>query len=79
MILLTRLDNSSVLVNLETVKFFEATPDTIIVFVNGDSLIVRESLEEIDRRVVEYRVRILTLAGRGADAGASPATPPAPA
>lgn len=60
MILLTRLDKSKVLINLDAVKFAESTPDTVITFVNGDSVIVRESLEELDRRVVEYRVRLLT-------------------
>lgn len=58
-ILLTRLDNSPVLVNLETVKLIDFTPDTVIHFVNGDSLIVREPLEEIERRVLDYRVKIL--------------------
>lgn len=61
MILLTRLDNSKILINLETVKFIESTPDTLVSFVNGDSVMVRESLEEIDRRVIEYRVKILSL------------------
>ncbi len=46
MIMLTRLDNSKVLVNLETVKFIESTPDTLLSFLNGDSVMVRESLEE---------------------------------
>lgn len=58
-ILLTRLDNSRVLVNLETVKFIDFTPDTVIQFVNGDSLIVREPLEEIEARVLDYRIKIL--------------------
>ena len=59
MILLTRLDNSKVLINLDSVKFIESTPDSLVTFVNGDSLIVRESLEEIEHRVLDYRVRTL--------------------
>ena len=61
MILLTRLDKSRVLVNLDIVKFIESTPDTLVTFVNGDSLIVLESLEEIDQRVVEFRSKVLRL------------------
>lgn len=61
MIILTRLDNSKVLVNLDTLKCAESTPDTLLSFVNGDSLMVRETLEEIDRRVLDYKVRILSL------------------
>jgi flagellar protein FlbD len=60
MILLTRLDKTKLLINLDTVKYVESTPDTVITFVNGDSVIVRESLEELDRRVLEYRVRLLS-------------------
>lgn len=59
MILLTRLDKSRVLVNLETIKFFESSPDTIVIFLNGDSMIVSESLEEIEARVVEYKRKVL--------------------
>jgi flagellar protein FlbD len=58
-ILLTRLDKSKVLVNIETVKFFESTPDTVVMFLNGDSLIVTESLEEVEARVVEYKRKVL--------------------
>lgn len=61
MIMLTRLDKSRVLVNLETVKYFESTPDTLVFFVNGDSLIVQEPLEEVERRVLDYRVRTLNM------------------
>ena len=47
MILLKKLDDSSVIINLETVKYIEACPDTLIFFLNGDSLFVKESLNEI--------------------------------
>ena len=60
-IILTRLDKSRLLVNIETVKYVESTPDTLITFLNGDNLLVRESLEEIDQAVVDYRVRTLKL------------------
>ena len=60
MILLTRLDKSRVLVNIETVKLFESTPDTVVIFLNGDSMIVTESLEEVEARVIEYKRKVLT-------------------
>ena len=59
MIHLTRLDNSQLLVSLDAIKYIESTPDSVIFFLNGDSLIVRESLEEIDSRVLQYRVNLL--------------------
>lgn len=70
LILLTRLDKSKVLVNIDTVKFIESTPDTLISFVNGDSVMVRESLEEIDRAVLQYKVTILKLSQETEASGA---------
>jgi uncharacterized protein YlzI (FlbEa/FlbD family) len=55
---LTKLDNSPLLVNLETVKYAEAVPDTVIRFLNGDSVIVRESLEQIENSVIESKKKI---------------------
>ena len=47
LILVTRLDNSPMLLNIDNVKYIESTPDTIIRFMNGDSLIIRENIEQI--------------------------------
>lgn len=58
MIMLTKLDNSPVLVNIEGIKYIESTPDTLIRYLNGDTMIVRESLEDIERRVLELKQRI---------------------
>ncbi len=62
MILLTRLDNTKVLVNLDVIKYVESTPDSLVMFLNGDSVFVRETLEEVHQLVVDYRVRVLNLA-----------------
>ena len=75
MILLTRLDNSLVLVNLESVKLIDFTPDAVIHFLNGDSLIVRETLEDIESRVLDYRKKILS-GTPASPAASSPSAPP---
>ena len=54
MILLSKLDTTVILVNLESIKYFEATPDTLLHFLNGDTLLVRESLQEVGARVRKY-------------------------
>ena len=59
MILLTKLDNQKILVNLETVKYLEAVPDTLVFFTNGESLIVRESLEDFSEAVKAYHSELL--------------------
>ena len=60
MIVLTKLDRSSVLVSVEAIKYMEAVPDTLINFLNGDSLIVRENFEEVMACVVNYKARIVS-------------------
>ena len=42
MLLLTKLDQTRVLVPIESIKYIEETPDTLIRFLNGESVIVRE-------------------------------------
>ncbi len=54
MIVVTRLDNRVIVINAELIKMIEATPDTIITLVNGDTVIVRESVQEVVRRAVDY-------------------------
>lgn len=54
MITVTRLDKRVVVVNAEHIKMLEATPDTIITLLNGDTIIVRESVDEVVRRAIEY-------------------------
>lgn len=62
MILLTKLDKSKVLVALESIKYIESTPDTLVRFSNGDMLIVCESFDEITALVEGFKVRCLSAA-----------------
>ncbi|MCX6128047.1 MAG: flagellar FlbD family protein [Proteobacteria bacterium] len=59
MILLTKLDKQKILINLETVKYLEAVPDTIIFFTNGDSVMVQESIDDIAQAVLTYQSSVL--------------------
>ena len=54
MILLTRLNGHKLVVNAELIKTVEATPDTTLPLINGDRMMVGESVEEVVRRAVEY-------------------------
>jgi uncharacterized protein YlzI (FlbEa/FlbD family) len=47
MLMLTKLDKTRILVPVESIKYIEETPDTLIRFLNGELLMVRERLEEI--------------------------------
>ncbi len=54
MITLTRLDKRVIVVNAELIKMIESTPDTIVTLINGDMLIVREAVDEVVRRAIDY-------------------------
>jgi len=55
MITVTRLNNVSIVVNPDLIAFIEETPDTIITLSNGEKLIVKETVGEVIRRVLNYR------------------------
>ena len=39
-------------------EMIESTPDTIITLINGDTLIVRENVDEVVRRAIDYARQI---------------------
>jgi flagellar protein FlbD len=55
MIRLTRLNNQSLTVNSDLIKFVEQSPDTLITLVTGEKIVVREKPEEVMARIVEFR------------------------
>jgi flagellar protein FlbD len=58
MITVTRLDQRVVVLNADLIKMLESTPDTIITLINGDTVVVRDSVEEIVRRVIDYQRQV---------------------
>ena len=58
MITVTRLDKRVVVLNADLIKMLEATPDTIVTLINGDTMLVRESVEEVVRRAVDYQRQV---------------------
>lgn len=54
MIVLTRLNGSRFVINAEMIRTVEEKPDTIIVLANGETLIVKESMEDVVSKAVEY-------------------------
>jgi len=60
MIQLTRLNNSSITINSDLIKFVEQSPDTVITLLNGEKILVRESAEQILDRIIQFRRRVLS-------------------
>ncbi len=54
MIQLTRLNGQQFVVNAEKIRYIESTPDTIVCCENGEKMMVRESLQEVIRRAIDY-------------------------
>ena len=54
MIIVTRLNDTRFVLNAELIKTVEKTPDTVITLINGDRLMVKESVEDIVRKAIEY-------------------------
>jgi len=59
MIQLTRLNNTSLTVNSDLIKFVEQSPDTVITLVNGEKIIVRENASQVVDRIVHFRRAVL--------------------
>jgi flagellar protein FlbD len=54
MIVLTRLNGQSFVVNAEKIRLVEATPDTVVCCDTGERLMVKETLHEVIGRAIEY-------------------------
>jgi flagellar protein FlbD len=74
MIQLTRLNNSKVSVNSDLIKWVEQNPDTVITLLNGEKLLVQETVEQVVDRVIEFRRQLLStvVSWTGMRAGALP-------
>jgi flagellar protein FlbD len=68
MISVTRLGGTEVVINTDLIVTVEKTPDTVITLTNGDRIMVRESVEDVVARAVEFRHRVLQGPGVRADA-----------
>ncbi|MBW2518147.1 MAG: flagellar FlbD family protein [Deltaproteobacteria bacterium] len=55
MIKVTRLNDSVLMVNVDRIQSLQAIPETVITFTNNDKIMVKEPLEEVSQRIVEYQ------------------------
>lgn len=58
MVHLSRLDGTELVVNSDHILTLERTPDTVVTLTTGARLMVKESVEDVVERVVEFRRRI---------------------
>ena len=59
MIKVTRINKvEEFYVNDDKIEFIEETPDTVISLESGKKVVVMESAEEINNRIVEFKQRV---------------------
>ncbi len=63
MIKVTRLNDSVMVINVEKIQSLKATPDTVITFTNRDKIMVKEPIEELSQRIVDYQRAVNCNAG----------------
>ena len=75
MINVTRLDDTKLIVNADLIEFVELVPETLVCLTTGKKIMVKESVDEIVERVMDFRRRSQAIQiinrseGRGEDAG----------
>jgi flagellar protein FlbD len=50
----TRINGEVFAVNAELIQYVEERPDTILTLTTKERLIIKESMDEVIRRVIEY-------------------------
>jgi flagellar protein FlbD len=60
MIFVTRLKGQEVAINPDLIESVEALPDTHIRLTTGDTIVVREDMHELVRRVFEHRRALIS-------------------
>ncbi len=54
MIELTRLNGSRITINAMLIEHLESTPDTVITLTTGRKVVVRESVQQVVQKAIEY-------------------------
>jgi len=71
MILVNRVDGPQVALNCDLIEQAEANPRTVLRMVDGSSVVVSDSVEEVIAKVRAFRASVLALAQQ-LDAGDEP-------
>ena len=61
MITLTRLNGSAFALNCDLIERVDATPDTVLVMLDGSRYVVSEALPEVIARVRRHRAEVVAM------------------
>jgi flagellar protein FlbD len=57
-IALTRLNGHPIMVNSDLIEQLEETPDTVVTLTSGNRLIVRDKMQDIQHKIIDFKRRI---------------------
>ena len=55
MIKVTRMNGFELVINGDLIEFLEATPDTVVSLTTGKKYVLKDSVDEVIRKVIEYK------------------------
>lgn len=55
MIEVKRLNDSVITINSDLIEFVECTPDTLISLTTGKKILVKDTVDEVVKKVIKYR------------------------
>ncbi len=65
MIELTSLVGKAMVINAEQIRWLETSPDTIVCFVDGTRLPVKETAEQVREKFLNYKKQIFQITKEG--------------
>lgn len=60
MIAVTKMNNDPINLNAELIESVEARPDTLITLTTGNRIMVKEKVNEVVEKIIEYRKSVNT-------------------
>lgn len=60
MIRVHRLNNEEFLINCDLIEFAEETPNTVVSMMSGRKIVVAESCDDLQRKIIEYKRKIFS-------------------
>jgi uncharacterized protein YlzI (FlbEa/FlbD family) len=58
MIEITDFSGNKILINSDQIKKITQNPDTVIQFLDGSFLVVQSNFEEIQKKIIQYKIQI---------------------
>ena len=60
MLEVTRLNGEKIVINSDLIEYIDANPDTTISLTNSNKFVVKESLDEVIKKIIEYKKQIFS-------------------